>query len=106
MKRGNRANIIAKVKNIGKENAFLFKIIFYVSKKSNKSIDEGNTVIGEKICSGLLKDEIKTVIYKWKVPKKLGKGTYYIKAVWDSENSVTESDEGNNIGVSGKVRIN
>ncbi len=43
--------------------------------------------------------------YPWRIPQGLTIGTYYIKAVWDSENSVSESDEENNIAVSGKIRI-
>ena len=95
-------NIKTIGKNIGGENASSFKIAFYLSSNTDKSID-GDTLIGEKSVSGLGKK--RNIFYAWKVPKETVKGFYYIKAVWDSENSVIESDENNNIGVSGRGRI-
>jgi len=102
IKAGRKLNVTAIAKNIGGENASSFKIAFYLSSNSDKSID-GDTLIGEKSVSGLGKKKAKNIFYTWKVPTETTKGSYYIKAFWDSENVLSESNEENNIGVSEKT---
>jgi len=104
IKKGKKINIKIIGKNMGDENATSFTVEFYLSSNSNKSVDS-DTSIGEKSILRLNKSKKRVVFYSWRIPKDLTIGTYYIKAVWDSENSISESDEENNIGVSGKIRI-
>ena len=104
IKAGRNLNIKTIGKNIGGENASSFKIAFYLSLNPDKSL-EGDTSIGGKSVSELVKKKTKNIVYLWNVPKTTAKGSYYIKTVWDSENVVNESDENNNIGVSKKIII-
>ena len=93
------------VKNIGKAKASSFKVGFYFSTNNENSVSEDDTPLGEKPLSVLKKSESKNAIYKWKIPLDLQKGDYYLKAVADTEDSVSESNEDNNIGVSALFRV-
>ena len=105
VKAGSRVNIKATVKNIGKANASSFKVSFYVSTNKNRSIDVGD-ILFKEITIPLVKiNNSKTVAFGYKVPKVTPKGTYYIKVNWDSGNSVSESNETNNIAVPKKIVI-
>ena len=105
VKVGKVLRINCIVKNIGKTKGSFFKVGFYLSTNNEKSISEEDTPRGEKSLSGLKKSESKKVIYKWKIPADLQKGDYYLKAVADTEDSVSESNEDNNIGVSARFRV-
>ena len=104
IKQGRILHIRATGKNIGNADASSFNVGFYLSSNNNKSID-GDTLLGEETLSGLVKNKAKKVIYKWNVPKDFLKGNYYIKVFWDNENSIAESNEDNNIGVSSKIEV-
>jgi len=104
VKQGRILHIRATGKNIGNADASSFNVGFYLSSNNNKSID-GDTLLGEETLSGLVKNKAKKVIYKWNVPKDFLKGNYYIKVFWDNENSIAESNEDNNIGVSSKIEV-
>ncbi|RMF92364.1 MAG: hypothetical protein D6734_12380, partial [Candidatus Schekmanbacteria bacterium] len=101
-KRGKKVKIIAVVKNIGNEDSTSSKVKFYLSKKKSKSIDAKAIVIGSKSVPALSSGKSKSITLKKKLKKKIKKGKYYVKVYWDSEDSILESNESNNIGVSKK----
>ena len=103
-KTGKTIVLNATGKNIGKKEASSFKVSFYLSQNNNKSVD-ADTLLDEKILLTLKKGKTKTVSLQWNVPVDLAKGNYYVKAFWDSGNSVSESDEENNIRASKILKV-
>ena len=104
VKQGEKINIVANVENIGTKTAPESKVSFYLSGNYDNSVD-GDTELVTKSTKTIKPGKEKQVSYEWTVPSGTPVGEYYIKVFWDSENLVTESDEDNDIGVSGKVNI-
>lgn len=102
VKRGRKANIKAQVKNNGKANCGASSISFYLSENNDKSV-EGDKFLGSRKVKGIKKKKRRTVKYLWKVNDN--PGSYYIKALCDSSEKISESKEGNNIGLSGGVKV-
>lgn len=102
IKRGKKIKISSTVNNIGEGVISNTTIKFYVSKNKNKSV-EGDTEIGTKSVKDINEGENAVISFKWKVTSKAGK--YYIKTFCDSENTITEINEDNNIAVSKKITV-
>lgn len=101
-KRGEKVKITASVKNIGSEDASSSAVKFYLSKKKPKTIDKNAILIGTNTVPAVTSGKSKSGVFKKAIKKKTKKGKYYVKAFWDGNDAILESDESNNIGVSSK----
>ena len=95
--------IKAVIKNIGKKTAPSSSAKFYLSTNNDSGTIDGDTPLAIKPVKSLKKRQNYVLIYKWKV--KTVPGTYYIKALCDSKNAISELNENNNIKVSRKIKV-
>jgi len=102
IKRGKKIKISATISNVGEGTISNSTIKFYISTNKNKSV-EGDTEIGTKNLNDINEGDQSAISFKWKVKSKSGK--YYIKAFCDSENTITEINEDNNIAASKKITV-
>jgi len=97
-------SIKSVVKNTGFAKASLSKASLYLSANNSKAVD-GDTLIADKSIGSININRKRTVQFKWNVPEEIATGTYYLKVLWDSENTLEEIDEENNIGISKAFQI-
>ena len=96
---GKSIIIVNTVKNTGSQNSNPFRIQFYLSNDS--TITTSDTPIGNLIVSTGLKQGTSNTFYTTvTLPSNLALGSYYIGAIIDPDNNVTETNELNNIGTS------
>lgn len=100
--KGAQITIKDTVKNQGKAAANGFYVKYYLSKDSN--ITTSDTYLGSRYVSGLKTGESSTASENFALPSNLV-GSYYIGAIVDSSNNVSELYESNNIKV-GSTTIN
>jgi Uncharacterized conserved protein len=94
--KGSQITIQDTVKNQGKATAGGFYVKYYLSKDS--TITTSDTYLGSRYISSLKAGELSTVSENFTLPSNLV-GSYYVGAIVDSSNNVSESDESNNIKI-------
>jgi hypothetical protein len=88
-------NVVAEIINQGKKPAGAFRIHYYLSTDATitpEDIDTGATCE----VAGLPRGEATRCATTIALPSQAAPGTYYLGAVVDDQNGVTESDESNN----------
>ena len=96
-KKGSTITIPNTVKNQGNVGANGFYVNFYLSKDS--SITTSDTYLGQRYISSLSAGATNSASNSFTLPSNIS-GSYYVGAIADSTNSVAETNELNNIGVS------
>ncbi|MBI5376383.1 MAG: DUF1566 domain-containing protein [Candidatus Schekmanbacteria bacterium] len=97
VKKGKKLNVSITVKNIGTVKSDKSRLSLYLSSSDSLSVGDGEKSIVSKVINNLNKQKALTMTFKFKIKK--AKGNYYVKAFCDSDNTITESDESNNIAV-------
>lgn len=96
---GRSISVTTTVKNGGSATAGAFKIAYYLSV--NQSVDTSDRLLGTKAVSSLAAGSSLTATAKLTIPVSALAGNYWIIAVVDKDNAVTESDEANNQMIAG-----
>lgn len=99
---GQTIKVPVTVKNQGTAKAGLFQVELFLSSDSN--ITTGDRLLGHEFIGSLAAGSEVSYTMTITIPKKTA-GTYYIGAIADSKNRVTESDEGNNSFTAGPTII-
>lgn len=123
---GSSITVSNSVKNQGDQTAQTSKVGFYLSSNNNPSIDPSDVFIGSRDVpkpvtppcrwwwclrsegtdsTGLAPGETSSDNTKLIIPSNTAAGTYYVKARADYQDVVSETDEANNIMVSGAMTI-
>ncbi len=121
---GSSVSVNNSVTNQGNQTAGSSKAGFYLSSDNNPSIGPSDVFLGSRDvpksgggwwsrgtidsvvnASGLTPGETSTDNTGLSIPANTSEGTFYIKAVADYNGQVAETDEDNNVSVSGPVDI-
>jgi hypothetical protein len=94
---GENITVSCDVKNVGSSASSSSVIKYYLS--SNSSYDAGDVEMGFDNVISLAKDGSTTVAEEFQIPVSTSAGQWYILFYADANQSVTEDNENNNIGV-------
>jgi hypothetical protein len=95
---GRPLSISNVVRNLGAAAAGPFRVDFYLS--ADNTLDAGDRLLGSRSLTGLAALTSSAASTVMQVPPAVDQGSYYIIAVADAGNQITESDETNNTRVS------
>ncbi len=104
VKRGKKIKIKSVVRNEGDAKASNFEIVFYLTKNKSLYVRGGEIFVKRLFVRSIHKNDSRKFVFKVKMPS-VSKGKYAIKAVCDSDNGVEESNKGNNVRVSKRIRV-
>ncbi|MBI5376806.1 MAG: DUF1566 domain-containing protein [Candidatus Schekmanbacteria bacterium] len=99
----NELAIAAMIENVGKRKTHGSSAKFYLSTNNDSTKTDADIPLWTEHVRRLKKNQKRFVVYVWDVDAV--SGTYYIKVVCDSGNTIIESNENNNIKASKKIII-
>lgn len=88
-------SVVASVKNLGPDDAGPSVTRYYLSR--NPVVDGTAVLLGQRSIPALPGNTTSTTTTPITVPSNLTSGTYYLIAVADADNAVTEYFEGDNV---------
>lgn len=100
---GKSVALNASVKNPGSVSASYFYVAFYLSK--DLTIDSRDVSLNKVYVSSLYAGSSKTVSLTTTIPSGTTEGSYYICALADGTNRISEQDESNNARTSGILTV-
>jgi hypothetical protein len=98
---GDQITLIARIKNKGKADAPATDVTFYLSP--DKELDASDIEIDAALVPALAKNKSKKIKKVFLLPLTLAAGDYYIVAVVDEAEAVTDADRTNNVKASNKT---
>ncbi len=101
--KGTAISLANTVKNQGGSDAGNFTIRYYLS--SDTTITTSDTLLGSRTVSSLAAGAVNTATTTVTIPSTLSAGTYYLGAIADYNNALTESNENNNALTGNTVKV-